>query len=153
MPRKGNAPARIPACHPDRKHAAKGLCSNCYCRDYGANNRARLNANAKNWSRRNPDRVRAARIKYRYGITSEDVRLRVVEQGGLCKVCAAAPATDVDHNHVTGMVRGVLCGDCNRAIGLLRDDPDRMRRAASYVEDDIAIQAVKDTGKRVYANA
>lgn len=47
------------------------------------------------------------------------------EQGGACAVClhpfSATPF--VDHDHVTGRVRGLLCDPCNKAIGFLRDDP------------------------------
>lgn len=52
-----------------------------------------------------------------------------------CMVCHRTPTgLSIDHDHSTGSVRGVLCGDCNRAIGLFRDDPELMRRAADYVE-------------------
>ncbi len=40
----------------------------------------------------------------------------------------------VDHDHTTGEVRGLLCHNCNRAIGLLREDPERLRRAIEYLE-------------------
>jgi hypothetical protein len=44
------------------------------------------------------------------------------------------PAVHVDHCHKTGRVRGVLCFNCNSAIGKLGDDPDAVRRAAAYLE-------------------
>jgi len=45
-----------------------------------------------------------------------------------------ASAVHVDHCHETGRVRGVLCFNCNSAIGKLGDDPDAVRRAAAYLE-------------------
>ncbi len=47
--------------------------------------------------------------------------------GGIKKLC-------VDHCHITGLVRGLLCGRCNTAIGLLRNDPTVTRQAANYLE-------------------
>lgn len=69
-----------------------------------------------------------------YGITTEDVRLLVVAQDGACAVCGVAGQLHVDHCHATGRVRGMLCGRCNRAIGLLRDDSKLCLAAAEYLE-------------------
>nr|WP_120724971.1 endonuclease VII domain-containing protein [Streptomyces hundungensis] len=55
-------------------------------------------------------------------------------QMGPCVTCLSAPAVHVDHCHQTGRVRGVLCFNCNSAIGKLGDDPDTVRRAAAYLE-------------------
>ncbi|MFG3348805.1 endonuclease VII domain-containing protein [Streptomyces sp. NPDC048018] len=55
-------------------------------------------------------------------------------RGGLRAICPAAPAVHVDHRHGTGRVRGVLCFNCNSAIGKLGDDPDVLRRAIAYLE-------------------
>ncbi|MET7613789.1 endonuclease VII domain-containing protein [Streptomyces seoulensis] len=58
----------------------------------------------------------------------------VDSQRGLCVICLNAPAAHVDHCHKTGRVRGVLCFNCNSAIGKLGDDPEAVRRAAAYLE-------------------
>ncbi|MGW3235138.1 endonuclease VII domain-containing protein [Streptomyces olivaceus] len=58
----------------------------------------------------------------------------VASQAGLCAICLKAPAVQVDHCHETGRVRGVLCFNCNSGLGLLRDDPEAMYRAADYLE-------------------
>jgi hypothetical protein len=66
------------------------------------------------------------------------------EQGGVCAVCGKDEPNAhgrtgkqfrlaVDHCHQTGAVRGLLCQKCNRAIGLLGDDPALMRKAISYL--------------------
>lgn len=60
-------------------------------------------------------------------------------QGGRCWICERATgrvkALAVDHDHVSGVVRGILCGVCNQLLGHLRDDPDRARRIAEYLEN------------------
>ena len=54
------------------------------------------------------------------------------------QVCAICGATDkrfhVDHDHTTGHVRGLLCGPCNQTLGLMQDEPARLRAAAAYLE-------------------
>lgn len=69
-----------------------------------------------------------------YGLTEAERDEMVASQMGLCIICLKAPAAHVDHCHKTGKVRGVLCFNCNSAIGKLGDDPDAVRRAAAYLE-------------------
>lgn len=69
-------------------------------------------------------------------------------QGGLCAICRLSPVGRgkgdilvVDHCHKRGNVRGLLCGNCNIAIGLLRDDPALVDLAAAYLRHWDAIEA------------
>ncbi|QNP73677.1 endonuclease VII domain-containing protein [Streptomyces roseirectus] len=77
---------------------------------------------------------RARHLKRNYNLTESQRDEMIAEQKGLCVICLKAPAVHVDHCHETGRVRGVLCFNCNSAIGKLGDDPDAVRRAASYLE-------------------
>ncbi|MBP0933469.1 endonuclease VII domain-containing protein [Streptomyces goshikiensis] len=77
---------------------------------------------------------RVGHLKRAYGMTEAERDEMIAAQGGLCCICLKAPAVHVDHCHETGMVRGVLCFNCNSAIGKLGDDPDTLRRAISYLE-------------------
>lgn len=85
----------------------------------------------------------AGKLKYRYGITIDDYERMLAEQGGGCAICERHPAeagnpehwTDVlcvDHCHDTGKVRGLLCNDCNLAIGRGKS-AETLERMASYV--------------------
>lgn len=55
--------------------------------------------------------------------------------GGLCEVCRQPPGgrlLDLDHDHVTGKVRGLLCNRCNQALGLLNDSAEAIRSLLDY---------------------
>jgi hypothetical protein len=81
-----------------------------------------------------------AHLKHKYGITLADFNRMVAERNGRCDVCHRKPkggkrtGLHVDHDHATGEVRGLLCGPCNRAIGLLGDSPEVLRKALAYLE-------------------
>jgi hypothetical protein len=77
---------------------------------------------------------RAGHLMRQYGITEAERDEMISSQMGICSICLAAPAVHVDHCHETGRVRGVLCFNCNSAIGKLGDDPDVIRRAIAYLE-------------------
>jgi Recombination endonuclease VII len=77
------------------------------------------------------DRERARR----YGITLEQLREMQVRQNNACAICRRTDCELVlDHDHVTGELRGLLCIPCNLILGLLRDDPRIARAAAEYLE-------------------
>lgn len=61
------------------------------------------------------------------------------EQGGGCAICGqqctSGRSLAVDHDHATGAIRGLLCGTCNRAIGMMQDSPEILRAAAQYLEN------------------
>ncbi|MGW5167330.1 endonuclease VII domain-containing protein [Streptomyces nodosus] len=80
---------------------------------------------------------RAGHLKRQYGMTEAERDEMIASQGGVCCVCLSAPATQVDHCHETGRVRGVLCFNCNSAIGKLGDDPGAARRVADYLEGNV----------------
>lgn len=90
----------------------------------------------------------AGRAKYRRYRLGKDYTTRYkplfdalsVRQGHVCGVCGEPPSgkrqcavLHMDHDHVSGLVRGLLCNACNRGIGQALDDPDRLHRLASYV--------------------
>ncbi|MFI6060209.1 endonuclease VII domain-containing protein [Streptomyces sp. NPDC051286] len=77
---------------------------------------------------------RAGHLERQYGMTEAERDEMISSQMGICTICLAAPAVHVDHCHETGRVRGVLCFNCNSAIGKMGDDPDTLRRAIAYLE-------------------
>lgn len=82
-------------------------------------------------------------LNKRYGINGEIYARMLAEQNGVCALCYK-PETSmgtggvvkmlaVDHDEETGVVRGLLCEQCNTGIGKLRHDPELLTRAAEYV--------------------
>lgn len=81
-----------------------------------------------------------AELKRLYGIDIENYLKILENQNGVCAICKKECKTksrlSVDHNHETGMVRGLLCNRCNRAIGMFEDNPEILRSAIRYLEDN-----------------
>lgn len=73
-----------------------------------------------------------------YGLTPEALASLISGQGNVCAICKSThwgpSGPNVDHNHITGVIRGILCGRCNTGIGFLCDNPKIMRAAADYLE-------------------
>jgi hypothetical protein len=76
----------------------------------------------------------ADHLRRTFGITVEERELLLERQGGVCAVCGDENPTHTDHDHVSGKVRGLLCGRCNLGIGLFLDEPARMHAAVAYLE-------------------
>jgi hypothetical protein len=61
----------------------------------------------------------------------------LAQQGGVCAICGDPPeggkAFHIDHHHVTGEIRGLLCVRCNNGLGQFKEDPDVLKKAATYV--------------------
>jgi hypothetical protein len=79
---------------------------------------------------------RSNSVLRKFNLSRERYAEMLVEQDGRCAICGGKQKRDlaIDHCHRTGMVRGLLCGKCNTAIGSLNDNPELMRKAAAYVE-------------------
>ncbi len=125
---------------------------------YRANPRPAIER-ALRWQRENPDRVRAnmarftasghrkisnrkSRLKRKYGITLEQFEAMLAAQGGGCAICGKPGADNVDHDHDTGRVRGILCFNCNVAIGHVANDEDRLAAAMAYLARDEELDLV-----------
>lgn len=133
------------AAHPERRKAIRA-------RWYQGNHEKAL-IDAREQSRRqraaNPEKTRAAVVRSlnrhpetkrrialrKYGLTLADYDNLSKAQGGACSICWETPTgrLDVDHDHSTGLVRGLLCGRCNSALGLMKDDPARLTAAIAYL--------------------
>jgi hypothetical protein len=126
------------------KDGRRNLCRNCR-RDSKRLYRFRTKASPKP-KRPRPEYRYWSKIKAKYGLTEDQFKSLFEKQGSGCAICAsptprgrlrsgeAARRFVVDHCHQTGRVRGILCNPCNSGIGILGDDPQRLRRALTYLE-------------------
>lgn len=111
-------------------------------------------ARAKRWQQENAERVnakqrarrampeakrraRAEHLMRKFGMTIEQYDAMLEAQGGGCFICGRPPREDIslhiDHDHSTGMVRGLLCFRCNNAIADFNEDPTVLRKAIRYL--------------------
>jgi hypothetical protein len=84
----------------------------------------------------NPTYRRDYRLKTKYGIEFSAVLAFLAKQKNRCAGCGrefGELKMCVDHCHSTGKVRGLLCDCCNRALGMMREDPKAIRKLASYI--------------------
>ena len=85
-------------------------------------------------------------LREKYGIGLHQYEVLFEEQGGCCYLCKSNQDRNlaVDHDHNTGNVRRLLCGPCNQALGLFKDNPEVMMRAAQYVQTDFQLPEDKE---------
>jgi hypothetical protein len=73
----------------------------------------------------------------RYGITQDQFNQMLVDQNNMCKICStefkSTKDTHIDHCHDTNIVRGLLCNNCNLALGQFNDNTDNMDNAIKYL--------------------
>lgn len=116
------------------------------------------NARTVKWRKNNKTEYNAQMAQHRrnyskelktqkYGITVEQWQALFDSQSGLCAICKQ-PETNfdkrhnklrtlsIDHCHITGKVRGLLCGKCNNALGLFNDDPNLLDAGSHYLKNN-----------------
>jgi len=115
---------------------------NSYMRSYRKKNQDEINANRRElWN--NDLKYRAKQkginLKSKYGISLDEYAELYLTHNGRCAICRASEVDlgekglSVDHCHATKVVRGLLCGNCNRALGYMADDVSRLQKAIEYL--------------------
>ena len=114
-------------CHPGRRNYARGLCK--ACRD------------ARGYKNLSIERKKARGLR-QYNLSWEAYNVLLQRQGGVCAICQTPDPRDrrfrfltVDHNHQTGVVRGLLCSSCNRGLGYFKDNEEVIARALTYIRE------------------
>lgn len=76
----------------------------------------------------------ACKMRHKYGIGPEERNAIEVSQNGLCAICRTKRELVVDHDHLTGKVRGLLCKKCNWMIGFAEDSTTTLERGMAYLK-------------------
>jgi hypothetical protein len=132
-----------------------------YWRKYYQQNKKKVDAYRRGWNEKHRTEIRDAQraryqaeperyreyfrqqhLKRTYGLSEVDYARWVVKQNGKCAICGQPPAgkrksemkLNVDHDHITGAVRGLLCSPCNRALGLFTDSKEKLESALVYLD-------------------
>ena len=136
----GRRKKRVPKPAPEHK-----TCSRCketkYLDEFGKNKRAPWE---KDWECKTCRSEASGdhRIKREYGISRAGYDGMFESQGGVCAICGGTNATSrlaVDHDHLTGNIRGLLCIRCNAGLGLFRDDPTILSAAIDYLQNSVDV--------------
>ena len=104
------------------------------------------------------EKARAEHLQRVYGLTTEAYEKMLLDQNGLCACCGKSetrrvgrkkrsenvPMLHVDHCHKAGRIRGLLCSACNQALGLLEEDPQRIKALLHYVEEQVLQSPLED---------
>lgn len=89
--------------------------------------------------RNNRHKKREYELLKRYGVSNEQFEVMERSQKGVCAICGEVRkdrlgrGLAVDHNHNTGKIRGLLCGQCNQGLGRFKDDPNLVLSAYNYL--------------------
>jgi hypothetical protein len=121
---------------PERRERRKAKKKISQAKWYEAN-RERLVKEMRIHYKEHPEQYLRSRLKS-YGITEEQVAMLREEQAGLCAICGRAllpgKGTNIDHDHANGMVRGLLCRECNLGLGHFFDKPALLYAAGDYLK-------------------
>lgn len=133
-------------------------------KDQTPEERERTRARKRRWKAANPDKVRESKRRFvsrrrlrdpdyckrrykqtkerrrvretarRYKLSDAEYALLVEQSGGSCAICGLPEKLVVDHCHSTGIVRGLICGSCNKGLGGFRDSEEALDRAITYLQ-------------------
>jgi hypothetical protein len=82
--------------------------------------------------KRTKDWYRDRDLRRFYGLSFDEFIALAAKTDDQCPICGVNPATHVDHDHVTGKIRGIICNACNRLIGRLDDKQGMLERLVTY---------------------
>ena len=93
----------------------------------------------KHWAEKNPEKrklsAKKSWLKRRYGLTLEQYEKMLKESKGVCQICGKTRPLCIDHSHVTGRIRGLICKICNSHIGWLENYNNQIKQYLDIVSN------------------
>ena len=105
---------------------------------YQEKNKIEIKQKMKERYKKKPEHYKELRIIYKYGMTYEDKEEMYKNQFNKCLTCQkdfSITNLHIDHDHETGKVRGLLCPQCNTALGLVKEDVITLKHMIEYLND------------------
>ena len=104
------------------------------------NNTPERKASMAEYYRNNKDKAVNRQMMVNYGITLSEYNQLLDKQKGLCYICESHHTSQtrrlhIDHCHNSGKIRSLLCVNCNTALGLLKEDSNRVKKMIEYIEE------------------
>ena len=126
------------------KHAKFREKDNARSRAWYATNKEVARAQHKVWYQANKAHIkktsRAYYLRRAHGISDTQYDAMALAQDYKCGICQKRKPLHVDHNHKTGIIRGLLCGDCNRGVGLFFENIASLREAIAWLKGPSTIE-------------
>jgi len=111
-------------------------------KEYRQTHRAELSSKQREYRKTHPKECKESKLKSKYGLSLSEFDNLLLAQNNRCAICNQPldlqnpNNVHIDHSHLTRIVRGILCRNCNLGIGFFRDNPEYLRNAIKYLERD-----------------
>lgn len=128
-----------------RPSGVASWCKECVKKDaskWAKNNRSKINKRRRKYAKENPNYNRQNNLKRNYNISLTEYEQIEHQQNGVCAICNkretyknqySLARLSVDHDHITGEIRGLLCKNCNLGLGYFKDNIASLSSAINYL--------------------
>ena len=130
------------------KPRGRKICDDCWKgerKQYYIKNREKILVHVNEYNDKHRKEKKDRGLKYIYGIGLDELKKMIEEQNYKCKICGKElkiidgkknkDLAVVDHNHMTGKIRGVLCHSCNTLLGFAHDNSEILKNAIEYLDN------------------
>jgi len=124
------------------KQGVRAECRKCQHLEYQKTKQKYRNRK-KQYYQKHKNETKNSDLLLNYGITITEYNKLWKNQNGLCAICkqpeveqqkeCSKRRLSVDHNHATKEIRGLLCGKCNKAVGLFQENIEFLKSAILYL--------------------